>query len=140
MIQKQIRELLRVWARHHAEDIPVLEIAIGDAPEFRIEFNVVRRARNSAVMTGVEKTMVKAAKRIGPVKALRIFTQQLNSMRSKLDSDAAVAKKANEDTRPISSFPFVVVRQEPVGHGGFHTGVLGSRNPEFRWVYDCGSW
>ena len=36
--------------------------------------------------------------------------------------------------------PLVVVRQEAVGHGGFHNGVLGWNKPQFRWVYDCGSW
>ncbi|MGJ5176528.1 MBL fold metallo-hydrolase [Bradyrhizobium oligotrophicum] len=36
--------------------------------------------------------------------------------------------------------PFAVVRQEAVGHGGFHTGALGFTHPQFRWVYDCGSW
>jgi hypothetical protein len=36
--------------------------------------------------------------------------------------------------------PFAIVRQEAVGHGGFHTGALGFVRPLFRWVYDCGSW
>lgn len=37
-------------------------------------------------------------------------------------------------------FPLAVVRQQAVGHGGFHTGALGSDRPQLRWAYDCGSW
>ena len=39
--------------------------------------------------------------------------------------------------------PFAVIRQEPVGHGGFHTGAFcfpDLHHPCLHWVYDCGSW
>ncbi len=36
--------------------------------------------------------------------------------------------------------PLVVVRQHAVGHGGFHTGALGLKSPQIRWIYDCGGW
>jgi hypothetical protein len=39
--------------------------------------------------------------------------------------------------------PFAVIRQEPVGHGGFHTGAFcfpDLHHPYLHWVYDCGSW
>jgi glyoxylase-like metal-dependent hydrolase (beta-lactamase superfamily II) len=36
--------------------------------------------------------------------------------------------------------PFVKIRQEAVGHGGFHHGVLATHDYQTRWVYDCGSW
>ena len=39
--------------------------------------------------------------------------------------------------------PFAIIRQEPVGHGGFHTGMLslGDLHSAYvHWVYDCGSW
>lgn len=39
----------------------------------------------------------------------------------------------------LSIVPLVMMRQHAVGHGGFHTGVLGGVCPELRWVYDCGS-
>jgi len=36
--------------------------------------------------------------------------------------------------------PLVVCEQHAIGHGGFHTGVLGFGLPKVRWIYDCGSW
>jgi hypothetical protein len=36
--------------------------------------------------------------------------------------------------------PIAIVRQEAVGHGGFHNGVLASDKPYVRWIYDCGAW
>jgi Metallo-beta-lactamase superfamily len=38
------------------------------------------------------------------------------------------------------NIPAVLVRQEAVGHGGFHNGVLGTDKPYIRWIYDCGTW
>ncbi len=35
--------------------------------------------------------------------------------------------------------PFAVIRQHPVGHGGFHTGIIGETASAFTWVYDCGA-
>lgn len=36
--------------------------------------------------------------------------------------------------------PVASVTQHAVGHGGFHTGVLGDDRPRMRWIYDCGAW
>lgn len=44
------------------------------------------------------------------------------------------------DLHATSNVPFAVVRQEPVGHGGFHNGILETTKLRVRWVYDCGSW
>src|SRR4051794_27252724 len=39
----------------------------------------------------------------------------------------------------LLSCPLAVISQQPVGHGGFHVGALGTTKPSIRWVYDCGA-
>lgn len=39
----------------------------------------------------------------------------------------------------LAFIPLVVMRQHAVGHGGFHTGVMGRGKARLRWVYDCGA-
>jgi hypothetical protein len=54
--------------------------------------------------------------------------------------ECSIVHEASERTRTLLGMPYVVIRQNPVGHGGFHTGTLGSDLYQIRWVYDCGSW
>lgn len=39
----------------------------------------------------------------------------------------------------LQCVPLAIMRQCPVGHGGFHIGALGRVHPTLRWAYDCGS-
>jgi hypothetical protein len=54
----------------------------------------------------------------------------------------AHVRRLIEETRRqhYEDVPFVKIRQEAVGHGGFHHGVLATHFDRIRWVYDCGSW
>jgi hypothetical protein len=54
--------------------------------------------------------------------------------------ECSIVREASERARTLLGMPYVVIRQNPVGHGGFHTGTLGSDLYQIRWVYDCGSW
>jgi hypothetical protein len=54
--------------------------------------------------------------------------------------ECQVVREARKRAVALLSTPYVVIRQNPVGHGGFHTGTLGSDLYQLRWVYDCGSW
>ena len=52
-----------------------------------------------------------------------------------------VAKAREETCRLwLPTVPYAVVRQNAVGHGGFHTGTLGTEIHRLHWIYDCGSW
>jgi hypothetical protein len=50
--------------------------------------------------------------------------------------------RAKKDTAALweSDVPYAVVRQNAIGHGGFHTGTLSIQYDRLHWVYDCGSW
>jgi hypothetical protein len=61
--------------------------------------------------------------------------RKINQEKTLLESAIEVKKR-----QALTRSPWAVVVQQPVGHGGFHTGVLGVDEPSLRWVYDCGSW
>jgi hypothetical protein len=74
------------------------------------------------------------------------FDRRYRRLRSQLDRrkkrEERLIEKAQESTRRVcfEEQPFVRVRQEAVGHGGFHHGIFITNRPSIRWVYDCGSW
>lgn len=70
--------------------------------------------------------------------ARRISEEELKRISETIHKDKLRVDLARKEIQ--LRYPFAVVRQEAVGHGGFHTGVLGFSHPQFRWVYDCGSW
>jgi hypothetical protein len=67
-----------------------------------------------------------------------IFDSEIKLWEERHARTHEVQCQARHETKFV--FPFAAVRQEAVGHGGFHTGVLGFTRPLFRWAYDCGSW
>lgn len=77
-------------------------------------------------------------KLLAPDLADKIFEEELCSWEERCKRLNEIQHDASEETRFL--LPFAAVRQEAVGHGGFQTGVLGFTRPQFRWVYDCGSW
>jgi hypothetical protein len=68
----------------------------------------------------------------------RLLAQALK----KRERERLLEQRAREKTKRIAyeSTPFVKIRQEAVGHGCFHHGVLASHYAHSRWVYDCGAW
>lgn len=81
-----------------------------------------------------------ATNRLDNATVQQIFDEEIATFQKRIEGQVSDESDAHRGTEPVSQIPFASVRQEPVGHGGFHTGVLGTRTPLFRWVYDCGSW
>src|SRR5229473_1155534 len=67
-----------------------------------------------------------------------MFAEEIERWQERIGTEEDAVAQARLETRFL--YPFAVVRQEAVGHGGFHSGTLGFARPLFRWVYDCGSW
>src|SRR5258708_32834897 len=61
----------------------------------------------------------------------RLLAQAKKKIKDEQDRTERLAHEA---------IPFVKIRQEAVGHGGFHHGILATHFHRTRWVYDCGSW
>src|SRR2546423_8247536 len=64
-------------------------------------------------------------------------------LEQKQQREQRLIDEAKREVRVIyqDEHPFVRICQEPVGHGGFHQGILrSSPYHSIRWVYDCGSW
>jgi hypothetical protein len=74
------------------------------------------------------------------VAAKQLFDEQISAICDLMDREGELTRIAKRKTELSAVTPIAVVRQEPVGHGGFHTGTLAVVEPLFRWVYDCGSW
>jgi hypothetical protein len=70
--------------------------------------------------------------------AKAMFAEEIERWQLRVEAEQDGVDDAKVEARFL--YPFAVVRQEPVGHGGFHSGTLGFARPLFRWVYDCGSW
>jgi hypothetical protein len=81
-----------------------------------------------------------AKKRLGAGKIEDIFREEIKLLRDQIYKENCIVKPATFDTAPMLRLPFALVKQESVGHGCFHTGVLGTHKPLLRWLYDCGSW
>jgi hypothetical protein len=76
----------------------------------------------------------------GEPAASALFDEEISNVCKLFDEEQIEIDEERYKAKPLAETPFAVVRQEPVGHGGFHTGALGTDRPLFRWVYDCGSW
>jgi hypothetical protein len=79
-------------------------------------------------------------KLFGPVAGKQLLDEQISAICGLIDRNNVLRQEASVNTKLLPTTPIAVVCQEPVGHGGFHTGTLGLNEPLFRWVYDCGSW
>ncbi|MET4524075.1 hypothetical protein [Bradyrhizobium sp. JR18.2] len=75
---------------------------------------------------------------LDPVEADEIFDEEVRRSILRWERFAKIEREAKEEVRYL--LPFACVRQEAVGHGGFHTGAMGFYTPQFRWIYDCGAW
>ncbi|SHH42001.1 MBL fold metallo-hydrolase [Bradyrhizobium erythrophlei] len=106
-------------------------------PRLMIENKVTRTVSNTAFMTALS-AIYGRLKVLAPRSADVIFDEEVRMSAVRRKPLVDLEREAKEATRFL--IPFASVRQEAVGHGGFHTGVLGFATPGFRWVYDCGSW
>jgi hypothetical protein len=100
----------------------------------------VKTPNNIALIRALLETKEAGTKRFGAQKVEDIFKEEVITLRERIAWEAKIVEQARRATSPMLQVPFALVRQEPVGHGCFHTGVLGTQRPLFRWVYDCGSW
>ena len=100
----------------------------------------VRGSNNSALIGALLANKEGGSKRFGAEKVEDIFREEVRFLRERIAREARIEDEASRATAPMLQVPFALVRQEPVGHGCFHTGVLGTAKPLLRWVYDCGSW
>jgi hypothetical protein len=94
---------------------------------------------NIALIGAIIKIWVSAIKSDEGAARL-IFDEEISYACERITKTEREGDTAWHKTEPTAATPFAVVRQEAVGHGCFHTGVLGVDRPIFRWVYDCGSW
>ena len=74
----------------------------------------------------------------------RKFGEEYRKAYASIISDADIEEVdmilAGFDMHEATKYPFSVIRQYAVGHGGFQTGALGTLRPSVRWIYDCGTW
>jgi hypothetical protein len=99
-----------------------------------------RMSRNAVLIRALLTSKADGIKRFGAEKVEEIFKEEVALLRERIASEVRLEQEAENATAPMLQIPFALVRQEPVGHGCFHTGVLGTQKPLLRWVYDCGSW
>lgn len=102
-----------------------------------IENKVTRTIQNGAFMDALSANY-KRLKWLAPRSADSIFDEEVSSSLARKELSDEIRGQARDETKYL--IPFACVRQEAVGHGGFHTGALGFWKPQFRWVYDCGAW
>jgi hypothetical protein len=102
-----------------------------------IERRVTPTIENTAFITALSANYDRL-KLLAPRSADAIFDEEVRSSIARRKPLVDIERQAREETRFL--YPFACVRQEAVGHGGFHTGALGFSTPRFRWIYDCGAW
>jgi hypothetical protein len=107
---------------------------------FELEEQIVGVSTNIGVIEAIRKTRIRAIQLLGKPAARALFDEEMSNICALIDEDNGIVNDGRYNTQHLAVTPFAVVRQEPVGHGGFHTGTLGTDRPFFRWVYDCGSW
>ncbi|MGY3690557.1 hypothetical protein ACVIGA_000637 [Bradyrhizobium sp. USDA 3240] len=113
----------------------------GCAPEwFEQAWNNIPMPTQGQLVRTLLANKRQAEARLGKEKVEAIFCEELKFFREELQRSDALRVAARDATEPLLVVPFALVRQEAVGHGCFHTGVLGTQDPLLRWVYDCGSW
>lgn len=93
-----------------------------------------KTSMNSSLIQALLVNKEDGSKRFGAKKVDQLFKEELDFFQKSITHEGLTVEAAHMTTAPIISIPFALVRQEPVGHGGFHTGVLGTQNPLFRWV------
>jgi hypothetical protein len=104
--------------------------------------NTVPASRNHQARRKFSQVRKEIQEYIGIDEFNRLFEPYLK----KIEHDEAVEAEREEQERKerlsllLLKVPCAVVRQNPVGHGGFHTGTLGIKRKRLHWVYDCGSW
>ena len=100
------------------------------------------RSRNAQARRSFKETRSEIVEAIG----LDEFNRRLEPYLIEIEHDEVVQAEREEKERKESlsllllRVPCAIVRQNPVGHGGFHTGTLGIEQNRLHWVYDCGSW
>lgn len=90
----------------------------------------------------LEKALRADANKHGPVEAERLKKHLRIELEKLLPRflEQVILKIVEADTDTELLGPVAVIRQESVGHGGFHHGRLGVDSASLRWIYDCGSW
>ena len=94
--------------------------------------------RTFAFVEAISNIQTEVIQIVGERAARILFEEEISRAYAQSIERDRLVEEAKHETEV--ALPFAVVRQEPVGHGCFHTGVLGASRPLFLWVYDCGSW
>jgi hypothetical protein len=102
---------------------------------FELEDRVVLRPDNIHAIMGIKAIRISAIQSLREPAARALFDEEISNVCALIEEDNRIVEIARRETGPLAITPFAVVRQEPVGHGGFHTGALGTNRPFFRWVY-----
>lgn len=127
-MRRRLAGILDVATRHRLSTRNVRSILRGE---------FLRTVENSALSDAL-RALYKEIEDFGLGGAEGIFESEIRKWEERRGFEHEVEENAHEHTKFV--FPFAAIRQEAVGHGGFHTGVLGFNKPTFRWAYDCGSW
>jgi Metallo-beta-lactamase superfamily len=107
---------------------------------FELEDKVSDTDKSGSCLQGIKEIREEAVDRIGESAARALFLEESFSVCEQRTLELRNVDRARVNSGPLPCTPLAVMRQEPVGHGCFHTGALGLEEPTFRWVYDCGSW
>src|ERR1700733_10934662 len=67
-----------------------------------------------------------AINRIGSAAVERIFKEEVDALCARIKVEKTLEYNGREETQPLLLIPFSSIRQEAVGHGGFHSGALGT--------------
>jgi hypothetical protein len=135
-LRQTLRNLLRMMLREN-----LASLADKEMWSFDLEGKLLCTEKNITLLEAIAQHRKEAIELLGGEPAARIFFDRQASCVCSQEKPAIEARlRAFHKIRPPAHTPFAVVRQEPVGHGCFHTGALGTSRPVFRWVYDCGSW
>ena len=104
--------------------------------------DVVPTFENVSAKTAFDKLRSELEEAIDSDEFRRRFDRYLKKIEKEKDAARIIEQQAIADTQALwwSRVPYAVVRQNGVGHGGFHTGTLGIERHRLHWVYDCGSW
>jgi hypothetical protein len=104
--------------------------------------DVVHNSKNTSHKQEFDKLRLEIEDEIGSDG----FNSRFKPYLDKIEEDEKKLKgeevRARVKTLPkwFSKVPYAVVRQNAVGHGGFHTGTLAIEYHRLHWIYDCGSW
>ncbi|MFO1344702.1 MAG: hypothetical protein U1E85_00250 [Rhodocyclaceae bacterium] len=134
--EASLRKSLQYYLSGEARAFTVEELGQGD--EFYLM--LVRTLENLAITKRIKDIRAQAEQLPGKGRAKRLFDEEIAIAIARLKADAATVEAAREASKRPAAVLTAVVRQEPVGHGGFHHGVVGAGSPSIRWIYDCGSW